>query len=158
MRVTQWGEYGILCSVYLARRHSAGELTVGAAEIAKAQGIDIQYAQQILQRLRKGEIIESARGPQGGYKLLRPARETTLYQVLCAAEGDTFEVICETKPLNPARCSDDSFCSLRELWNSFREHVNSFLLNRTIQDLIDREDEVNSPIQIGHKHLESTAN
>src|SRR5690606_3493579 len=69
MRITQWGEFGVHCTVYIAERHRAGAATVTAAEIADAQGIDPQYTQQILQRLRRKGLITSVRGPQGGYRL-----------------------------------------------------------------------------------------
>ena len=63
MRVTKWGECGILCALHLAQRHK--DAPIGAAEVSSVQGLDLQYTQQVLQRLRKGGIIESARGPHG---------------------------------------------------------------------------------------------
>lgn len=136
MRITQWGEFGILCSMFIGQRAREGEATVGAAEIAASQEIDVQYAQQILQRLRKGDIIESVRGPHGGYKLARDPKEITLRQILLASEGDTFEVICETKPVKQACCSPDSSCSLRSFWEGLRGHVDSYLEGKTLDQLL----------------------
>lgn len=136
MRITQWGEYGLHCSLQIARREGEGAATVGAAEIADEQGIALEYAQQILQRLRRGSIIESVRGPHGGYKLSRPAKEISVGQVLTAAEGDTFEVMCDTKPLQLERCQPGSGCNLRALWHELRDHVNQFMNARTLQDLL----------------------
>ncbi|NLF25682.1 MAG: Fe-S cluster assembly transcriptional regulator IscR, partial [Deltaproteobacteria bacterium] len=65
MRITKWGEYGILCCLYLARHGS--EHSVGALELSRERHIPLQYTQQILQRLRRGGVIESLRGPGGGY-------------------------------------------------------------------------------------------
>ena len=135
MRITQWGEYGIHFSAFLARREREGASTTGAAEIAKSQGIELQYAQQILQRLRRGGIVDSVRGPSGGYHLCRPANTITLGDVLVATEGETFEVICDAKPLSGDRCDPESPCGLRSLWHELKDHVDEFLKRYTVEEL-----------------------
>ncbi len=150
MRITQWGEYGLLCSMHIAHRADEGEATVGAAEIADTQGIALQYAQQILQRLRKGDIIDSVRGPHGGYKLSRPAAEITLGAILQAAEGSTFEVICDTKPIDPEqRCKPENTCALRGLWRELGEHVDAFLHGRSLAELTKEHYQDAALIQLG---------
>jgi len=139
MRVTQWGEFGIHCAAYLAERAKHGDLRVSAPEIAESQGIALQYAQQILQRLRKGAVVESERGPRGGYRLARPADEISLFDILKAAEGSTFEVMCESKPLDEQRCSESTICNLRVFWHEFRESVDSFLRARTLASLLEAD-------------------
>lgn len=135
MRITQWGEYGILCASFLAEREKENVKTVGATEIAKAQGIALEYAQQILQRLRRGGIIASVRGPQGGYKLARTPREISLKDILLAAEGDTFEVICDTKPIGLPRCGTGE-CGLGPIWQKLKAHVDTFLSGYTLEDVV----------------------
>ncbi len=157
MRITQWGEYGVHFSVMLARAEREGHRTVGAAEVAKVQGVDVQYAQQIFQRLRKGNIVESVRGPQGGYRLARPAVEITLKDILLASEGDTFEVICDTKPLDGPRCAPSGLCGLRPIWHGLKAHVDSFLNQYNLEALSLEPDSTcvaaDKPIQIGsHNH------
>ena len=150
MRVTKWGECGILCALHLAKNY--GEVAIGAAEIAESQGIDLPYTQQILHRLRKGEVIESVRGPKGGYKLLRPPAEITLKDILYAVEGDTFQVICEHAPLHPesvgpTRCSTRESCELHGVWQDLRSAIDKLLEERTLADLIKR-DNSNPLVQI----------
>ena len=122
------------------------DLAVGAAEIAEAQSIPLQYTQQILHRLRKGGVIKSIRGPHGGFCLARPAGNINLKEILHAAEGDTFEVICETDPVrpnaeHPHRCSSDYNCSLRHVWYNLKTAVNQFLEAYTLERLLQAEDE-----------------
>lgn len=138
MHITQWGEYGVHFSVYLARRALDGTPMVSAAEIAEAQQIDLQYAQQILQRLRKGEIVESVRGPQGGYRLASPPEQITLLDILMATEGETFELLCDAKPLDGANCSSETSCGLRRIWSDLRTHVDDFLKSYTLAALAER--------------------
>ena len=135
MRITQWGEYGILCALFLDEKAGSGHKSVSAQEISDSQSIDIQYAQQILQRLRKSGILSSARGSHGGYYLSRPSSEITLYDVLNACEGDTFEVICEHKPINGVNCQTDSLCMLKPIWYGLKNHIDVFLKGITIKDL-----------------------
>jgi Rrf2 family iron-sulfur cluster assembly transcriptional regulator len=136
MRVTKWGEYGILCSLYLARNAARGP--VGAAEISEAQVIPLQYTQQILQRLRRGGIIESSRGPHGGYSLCRKPEETTLKEILYAAEGDTFEIICESNPIYPDQCGN-STCGLHAVWSELKTAVDTLLSSRSLSWVIEKE-------------------
>lgn len=150
MRVTKWGEYGILCSLYLARNSSRG--AVGASEISEAQSIPLQYTQQILQRLRKGGIIESERGPHGGYKLSRTPQETNLKEILYAAEGDTFQVICDADPIYPDKCGTDP-CGLHDVWNDLKAAVDELLSSRTLAWVLERESQAQAPqlVQVGRK-------
>ena len=137
MRITQWGEYGILISIHLARQGREGVRVVSAAEIAEAQGIALQYTQQILLRLREGGVVESVRGPRGGFRLARPASELSLLDILLAAEGDTLEIICEQKPLSEARCATDARCLLRPVWYGLRDVVNSYLEAISVESLAE---------------------
>lgn len=135
MRVTQWGELGVLSAIEVARSSSG---SVSATEIATQLKIDIQYAQQILHRLKKGTVLKSIRGPKGGYSLARDAASITLQEILRAAEGGTFEVFCETKPLDEERCSPDHSCNLRPIWMRLREHIDGFLSGVSLHDLSKR--------------------
>jgi Rrf2 family iron-sulfur cluster assembly transcriptional regulator len=147
MRITKWGEYGILCSLYLARRYD--DPAVGAADIARAQVIPIQYTQQILQRLRKGKIIRSIRGPHGGYRLTREPEKISLKDILYAAEGATFEVICEEKPIHE-ECSGES-CGLGRIWYELREQIDTMLAARSLAMLMKLDAEAQGALVPGPK-------
>ena len=133
MRVTRWAEYGVLFSIYLARQPR--DSTIGAAEIAEALSIPIEYTQQILQRLRKGGIIDSVRGPKGGYKLSRPSPEINLKEILLAAEGVTFEIICETKPISESCSNLKEQCALHGIWHELKDSIDGLLETKTLDKL-----------------------
>jgi Rrf2 family protein len=139
MRVTKWGECGILCAVYLAERYGQG--SVGALEISESQSLDIQYTQQILQRLRKGGVIDSERGPRGGYRLARLPEQITLKDILYATEGDTFQIICDYAPIHPdaedgAHCATKESCGLHGVWQDLRSAIDKLLEQKTLKDLV----------------------
>jgi len=159
MRVTKWGECGILCSLYLARRY--GSAPVGAAEIADNQGLDPQYAQQILQRLRKGGVIESSRGPRGGYILALPPHKTTLKAILHATEGSTFQIICDHSPVHPAsgnaaQCSTKKSCSLHDVWQELQHAIDDLLSHKTLADLLTAEQGSPDLVQLGNRDKTAT--
>ena len=157
MRITQWGEYGVRCLVRIASHEQVSSEPIGASEISLSQGIALDYAQQILQRLRKGGLIESVRGPSGGYRLSRKPSEITLGDILTAAEGTTFEIICDTKPLDPERCSPLNHCGLRLVWEELREHVDLFLKGVSLETITQRmlaaDGLAQAPLQIGAPSL-----
>lgn len=135
MHVTKWGELGILCCMYLAK--SASDQPVGAQDIADSQQIPLQYAQQILHRLKKGGIIKSARGPHGGYKLSATPEAISLKDILYAAEGDTFEVICDTNPVHGEKCAEMTHpCGLQAVWRELKLAVDTLLASRSLASVI----------------------
>jgi len=137
MRITQWGEYATHFCVYIAKQELGRQSTVSATEIASSLGVDQLYAQQILQRLRKGNIVQSIRGAQGGYRLVKSPEEITLKDILVASEGDTFEPLCESKPIDAHKCAATTHCGLRGVWYELREHIDSFLNDKTLRNLLD---------------------
>jgi Rrf2 family iron-sulfur cluster assembly transcriptional regulator len=156
MHITQWGEYGVHCAVFIAQMHKRGQDTVRAAEIAESQHIPLDYTQQILQRLRKAHLVASVRGPTGGYKLEKSPDDITLYDVILAAEGDTFEVICENKPLSMDRCDPGSLCNLRPVWLGLKQAVNAYLSQVNLRALMETQGaEADMPVQINSAKIKA---
>jgi Rrf2 family cysteine metabolism transcriptional repressor len=140
MHITRWGEYGIICCLYLARSYE--QAAVGAAEIAKTQAIPEQYTRQILQRLRKGGVITSVRGASGGYRLCRAPQKISLREVVAAAEGTTFEIICESDPPYKVSCHRSEVCGLQEIWHGLKQCVDTYLERISLADLQQRQAEL----------------
>ena len=140
MHITKWGRYGVLFTLYIAKRQEQGANVVGAADIAQENCIALDYAQQILQRLRRGSIIVSVRGSRGGYSLARPMEQISLLDVLVASEGVVLQLPCE-EPHGfhiPGRC-DGGFCALKSILVKLRDHINGFLEGYSIKQLCSLE-------------------
>lgn len=150
MRITQWGEYGAHIAAYVARAHKAGRPLVAAAEIAESQKIALYYTQQILLRLKDGGVLESIRGPHGGYRLSRPSEQISLLDVLRASEGDTVNVICDSKPIDSERCAPNAQCGLRSVWYGLKAEVDAYLSKVTLDSLaLEELRSPDQPISIG---------
>lgn len=152
MRITRWAEYGVHIMAFIAAEQDRGVTAVGASRIADAQGIARDYTLQILHRLKEGGILESSRGPLGGFHLHRPAEQISLKDILNAAEGETFEIICESKPLTEERCAPDSSCGLRGIWYDLRSHLNEFLQNKSLREIVETLHGTPALVQLGHLH------
>ncbi|MCB0339874.1 MAG: Rrf2 family transcriptional regulator [Bdellovibrionales bacterium] len=135
MKITRWGEYALICALHLARRFS--EPVVGGTEIAEIEGIPLQYTYQVLQKLRKGKVVSSVRGAQGGYRLARDPAEINLRDVLVAVEGDTFQIVCETNPVHlDGRCQEGSGCDLSNVWRELKVSIDSLLEQKTLASIL----------------------
>lgn len=95
MRVSAKGRYGLAAMVYMAQLHHNGEY-VTIISISEALGISKIYLEQIFSLLRRGEIVSSVKGAQGGYRLIKTPKQVTVYDVLLAIETSLFEKTDET--------------------------------------------------------------
>ena len=128
MRTTAKADYAVRAAVELA---AAGEL-VTADHIAQAQGIPLNFLENILRDLRRGGIVESRRGQQGGYTLARPADEISVADVIRAVEGPLANV--RGHPPEDLEYGGSS-AKLRDVWVALRASVRSVLERVTLADL-----------------------
>ncbi|MCC6954071.1 MAG: Rrf2 family transcriptional regulator [Deltaproteobacteria bacterium] len=157
MRITQWGELGVHCTVAIAQHQRMDKAPVGAQEIANEFHIALDYTQQILQRLRKGGVIESVRGPQGGYRLAKPEAEISLADILTASEGEIFGLVCDHSQPLPERCHPELACGMRETWLALRNHITDFLAARSLSDLVTIQYQSDAPVQIKRRTADAPA-
>lgn len=85
MKLTSRSEYALLALVHLARHNTEGYISVHA--IAEAQDIPAKFLEQILLSLKRSRHVLSLKGPHGGFRLARPARDVTLAEIVRLFEG-----------------------------------------------------------------------
>ena len=144
MRITTWAEYGLICSLHLARRVSEGPVT--GRDIAARERLPGDYVEQILLRLRRADIVKSVRGARGGYLLARPAAEISVRDVVAASELATFEVHCVSHPVESERCSESHTCSIRPVWQLLQRRIDDVLESVRLSDLLSEESEVRAKV------------
>ena len=140
MRITTWAEYGLICALHLARRTEDGPVT--GRDIAARERLPSDYVEQILLRLRRAGIVQSTRGAKGGYGLARPAESITVREIIAAAELVTFDLHCETHPLDAERCSQACDCSIRPVWVMLQKRIDEVLDGVRLADLLEAEPQV----------------
>ena len=125
MRASQQLKYAIY-GVFDLAYHGA-DRPIAIQEIGGRQAIPVRYLEQIFQKLRRGGLVVSKRGPGGGYQLARPAPEISLADVITAVQGAL--LAC------PDGGRDESPDSPEFVWDLMREGLHDALESRTIADL-----------------------
>src|SRR5262245_45916810 len=133
MRIGSKGDYGLRALIDLAE-HFDSRSIIQAREIAERQAIPKDYLALIMIDLRKAGLIESTRGPGGGYRLAHKPDEITMGQALRALEGD-FTLIDCTTDLGFTQCSLSLRCRMRNVWMEANAAVTAILDRTTIADL-----------------------
>ncbi len=136
MRVTTWTEYSLIITLNLARRQGEGLGALSARELADTERLPADYVEQILLRLRRAGLVRSIRGAKGGYLLARAPQDISIRHVMNASERQTFEINCETHPVDPERCHPAAGCTIRPVWHSLQRRIDHFLESVTLADLL----------------------
>jgi Rrf2 family protein len=144
MRITTWAEYGLICSLHLARRYGDGPVT--GREIAAREKLPADYVEQILLRMRRAGIVSSIRGAHGGYVLAQHPADISVRQVVSASEHSTFDLRCITHPVAEDRCADSSNCSIRPVWMMLQQRIDDALESVHLGDLLQDEPVVRSRV------------
>jgi Rrf2 family transcriptional regulator, iron-sulfur cluster assembly transcription factor len=133
MRLSTKGRYAVMAMADLARRQDAAARAVALADIAARQEISLSYLEQLFARLRRKGLVQSARGPGGGYRLARTADETTIAEIVHAVD----------EPLRATRCVGDKGCMLRgerclthDLWADLGDRIEDYLASVSLADVI----------------------
>lgn len=90
MRISAKGRYALASVVYMAQKQQSGE-TITLNRISERLGISKIYLEQVFALLKRGELVNSVKGAQGGYQLARAPRQTTVLDVLSAVETTLFD-------------------------------------------------------------------
>jgi len=134
MRLTTKGRYAVTAMLDLAIHFDNGPITL--ADISRRQGISLSYLEQLFSRLRKQELVVSARGPGGGYRLSREASDIAVADVITAID----EKVDATRCGGLANCQDDQPCLTHELWTDLSQRIYDFLSGITLADLVERRE------------------
>lgn len=131
MRISTKGRYAVRIMLDLALHKEQG--TVSLRDISERQNITPKYMESIMSLLVKEGLVVSTRGKAGGYSLSRPAEDYTVYDILCAAEGNLQPVQCLTTPTNPCILKDR--CITLPLWEGLGQVIRGYLEKHTLADL-----------------------
>jgi Rrf2 family transcriptional regulator, iron-sulfur cluster assembly transcription factor len=148
MRVTTWTEYSLIISIHLAKRGRGGTGPVAARELADIERLPADYVEQILLRLRRAGLVESVRGAKGGYYLAKEPGDISVRDVMAASEHQTFEINCDTHPVDTDRCNPEHACSIRPVWYALQQRVDELLASISLADLMKQETEVQELVGI----------
>lgn len=132
MRLTTKGRFAVTAMVDLAMR--GGKAPVTLAAISERQKISLSYLEQLFGKLRRNNIVESVRGPGGGYYLARPGSKISIAEIVVAVD----EPLDATKCGGKGDCHGDQHpCITHDLWMGLNEKIHSYLEDISLQQLVD---------------------
>ena len=133
MRLTTKGRFAVTAMVDLAMRHGSGPVTL--AEISSRQKISLSYLEQLFGKLRRRQIVDSVRGPGGGYLLGKNMRDLSVAEIILAVD----EPIDATQCGGKENCHDDKKCITHDLWASLNQRIFEYLGSVSLQQLVDNQ-------------------
>ena len=136
MKLTSKGRYAVMAMADLAKNNVKEPTNL--TEISLRQGISISFLEQLFLKLRKNNLVQSARGPLGGYVLSKPPGEIKLLSIIRAVDEKIKTVKCKKE--SKKSCNGKSIkCITHNLWDDLEIHINKFFENNTLNDVFFRE-------------------
>jgi Rrf2 family iron-sulfur cluster assembly transcriptional regulator len=133
MRLTTKGRFAVTAMVDLATRGGTAPVTL--AGISERQKISLSYLEQLFGKLRRHDIVESVRGPGGGYYLARPGAKISIAEIILAVDEPLDATNCEGK----GDCQNGKPCSTHSLWNGLNQVLHNYLSTVNLQQLVDQQ-------------------
>jgi Rrf2 family iron-sulfur cluster assembly transcriptional regulator len=113
---------------------NGGSRPVSLADISGRQEISLSYLEQLFAKLRRGELVVSARGPGGGYRLARSGAEIFVAQIIDAVDESVDVTNCQGK----GNCHHGETCLTHHLWEDLSGQIHEFLSQISLGDLMER--------------------
>lgn len=136
MRLTTKGRFAVTAMLDLAIHSPHGAVKLNA--ISERQQISLSYLEQLFSKLRRASLVESIRGPGGGYILAGSADQINIAQIIAAAEDSLDATQCSSK----ANCHNGNPCLTHQLWEDLNHTINNYLSGITLQSVLSqREDD-----------------
>ena len=133
MRLTTKGRFAVTAMIDLALRSGEGPVTL--AGISERQKISLSYLEQLFGKLRRYSLVDSVRGPGGGYCLARPGGQITVADIVRAVDEQLDATQCGGKE----NCKDEERCMTHELWATLNLKMYEYLSSVTLSDLADMQ-------------------
>ena len=141
MKLTTKGRYAIMAMADLAKSNVKEPTSLTA--ISLRQGISISYLEQLFLKLRKNNLVQSARGPSGGYILAKSPEQIKLLNIINAVDEKIKTVKCRKE--SKRSCNGKSIkCITHNLWDDLEAHINKFFEDNTLNDILFKEVRNNS--------------
>ena len=131
MNLTTKGRFAVTAMLDLAMQHSSDPVTL--AEISRRQKISLSYLEQLFGKMRRRALVNSVRGPGGGYRLAKDMGRVSVADIIIAVD----EPIDSTRCGGKEDCNDGEKCITHDLWEKLNDHIFEYLGAVTLKQLVD---------------------
>jgi Rrf2 family cysteine metabolism transcriptional repressor len=137
MKISARDEYACSAVLELALNYDS-EAPVRVQDIAQRQGIPMKFLFQIMQILKRVDIVRSRRGTEGGYVLSRPPAQISVGDVIRTMSGPFVQLSCLESGNFEDDCAKQSMCHFKPIWAEVDRAIGSILNNITFEELVRR--------------------
>lgn len=138
MRLTTKGRFAVTAMIDLTLRQDGGPVTLSG--ISQRQEISLSYLEQLFGKLRRHKIVESVRGPGGGYNLARNAGDVTVADIIIAVDEPLDATQCGGKEnCQQSKPEEGGRCMTHDLWTTLNAKMIEYLDSVSLQDLADQQ-------------------
>jgi len=136
MKLTSKGRYAVMAMADLAKNHDPRPVSLN--EISLRQGISILYLEQLFLKLKQNSLVNSTRGPSGGYVLSKSPDQIKLSNIISAVNEEVKTLKCNKD--SKKGCNGKSVkCITHSLWDELGIHINLFFEQRSLNDVLNIE-------------------
>jgi Rrf2 family protein len=139
MRVSNRCEYALRALLELAKSSDQGPVRI--EEIARRQTIPKKFLANLLVALKRGDFVQSKKGPDGGYYLARPAGHINVGDVVRYVDGPISPIHCVSRTLGE-RCPIGTRCGYFPLWKRVRDAVSDIVDHTTVADVLAEQQQL----------------
>ncbi len=153
MKFSTKSRYGVRALFDMA--YHSGSLPAQIKDISRRQTISPRYLEQIFQDLKKGGLLKSKRGPQGGYQLAKKPQEITVLDIVLAAEGAVVLIDCIKEDDSPqdGKCEFDNKCVTQRIWHEATNRLQEYLGSVTLKDLCEDARKMGVEKELDHRFM-----
>ena len=135
MKLTNKGRYAVMAMAELAKHDI--KKPINLSEISIRQGISISFLEQIFLKLKNKDLVQSSRGPSGGYTLSKSPEEIKLSNIIEAVDEKVKTLKC--KKDSKKGCNGKSTkCITHDLWAELEHHIMYFFEKNTLKDIVNK--------------------
>jgi len=134
MRLTAKGRYAVTAMLDLAVHQDQGPISL--ADISRRQGISLSYLEQLFAKLRKRNLVNSVRGPGGGYTLQRQPEKIFVAEIVDSVDENVDATRCSGR----ADCQQGEMCLSHQLWADLSDEIHHFLSGINLASIIERRE------------------
>jgi len=139
MRLTTKGRFAVTAMLDLALNDRGGPVTLSG--ISKRQSISLSYLEQLFGKLRRHALVESVRGPGGGYCLARTTENLSVADIIRAVDEPLDATQCGGKE----NCHEETRCMTHELWARLNTKMYEYLSSVKLSDLVAEQKALGRP-------------
>ena len=133
MKLSTKGRYAMVALVDIAMQPEGDLVTL--SDISKRQSVSLPYLEQLFVKLRRADLVQSVRGPGGGYKLARPTTEIRVVDILAAVD-ETVDAMHTGAGASGGLSGSKAQSLSNRLWQGLSEHVYVFLHQTRLSDVV----------------------